>query len=143
MNENNVEVEARQLSVLAQEIEQGLQLPPTQEEREQRAEDIRQQDINSASMDIADTQYTEAIGTVIEFGWSLAFPNWQLSGAEIHPMANLTRLVIDKHLPNMMEKAGPEVALASVVGMTLMTHARSGVPPRGALPAQGGENEQG
>ncbi|RQW61026.1 hypothetical protein EES38_21495 [Vibrio viridaestus] len=144
MNEQGISAEVRQLAILGSEIDEQIELPPTPEEQAEAKENERQQDINSASMDIADTQYTQMVAMGVNSAWTMAFPNWQAldRDAELMPMAELTRMIIDKHFPNIAEKAGPEVMLGMIALTAISARAATGVPPRGKIIEQGADDEQ-
>lgn len=136
MNEqSDVSQEMARLKVIAQEIDKAQALPLTEAEQAEQDEAERQQAINSTSMDIADTQYTQAVALGVSSVWTMVFPNWQPldKDAELMPMAELTRIVIDKHFPNAVEKAGPEVMLGMVCLTAISARMAQGIPPRGKL----------
>jgi hypothetical protein len=145
MNEpdSETDIAMRQLEQLAGEIDKAQALPATPEEQAEQEEHERQQDINRAALGVADDEYTKAVGLGVNAAWSMAFPNWELEEAELNPMAHLTRMVIDKHFPDAMEKAGPEVMLFGVVAMAITARVRAGIPARVKINAGDELNEQG
>ncbi|WP_102786675.1 hypothetical protein [Vibrio cholerae] len=137
---SDVSVEFEQLQALAAEItaatEGARPIPP--EEQAQLEEAQRVADINQSASDVFDAQYTKAVEQGVNALWQAAAPNWTLEDAELTPMAELTKMVIDKHFPNAMENAGPEVMLGMVVLTVVSSRLAAGIPPRGKL--KGGED---
>lgn len=137
----DVSTEMRQLAALAAEID-GKQIDPlTPEEQAEQFESDRQQTINEQAVAIADEQYLAAVSSGVDALWTLAAPNWKLEEAELAPMAQLTKMVIDKHFPNLTENAGPEVMLGMVALTVITSRVSAGIPPRGEIKQEGLLNE--
>lgn len=134
--------EMRQLLAIAQDIDSAQTLPPTPEEESAQQEAQRVEDINNHAVALADEQYLAAVSSGVDALWSLAAPNWKLEEAELAPMAQLTKMVIDKHFPNLTENAGPEVMLGMIALTVVTSRVSAGIPPRGPLKVQGGDDEQ-
>ncbi|WP_425628533.1 hypothetical protein [Vibrio neptunius] len=133
--------EMRQLMAIANEIDNTQTLPPTPEEEAEQLEGERVQSINDSAVAIADEQYLAAVSGGVDALWTLAAPNWKLEEAELAPMAQLTKMVIDKHFPNLTENAGPEVMLGMVALSVITSRVAAGIPPRGEIKPEGGEDE--
>ncbi|AOW84211.1 hypothetical protein [Vibrio mimicus] len=137
---SDVSAEFEQLQALAAEITAATESarPISPEEQVQIEEAQRVADINQSASDVFDAQYTEVVKQGVNALWQVAAPNWTLEDAELAPMAQLTKMVIDKHFPNAMENAGPEVMLGMVALTVVSSRLAAGIPPRGKL--KGGDD---
>ncbi|MFP1107571.1 hypothetical protein ACK8QL_04330 [Vibrio cholerae] len=137
---SDVSVEFEQLQALAAEITAATEgaRPISPEEQAQLEEAQRVADINQSASDVFDAQYTQAIKVGVNTLWQMAAPNWTLEEAELNPMAELTKMVIDKHCPNMMKDAPAEFMLGALVLTVITSRVSAGIPPRGKL--KGGED---
>lgn len=132
--DNDVSVEMAQLQKLADDITGSQALPLTAEQQAEADEQARINETNANAAAVFDAQYEQAIATGVNTLWTLAAPNWRLEEAELTPMAQLTKMVIDKHFPNAMENAGPEVMLGMIALTVVSSRVAAGIPPRGELP---------
>lgn len=140
--DQSIDVEMRQLKQIAQEIDEAQALPLSPEEQAQYDDAERVESINSAAMEVHDAEYTAAVAAGVAALWGIAAPNWTLEEAELMPMAQLTKMVIDKHFPNALEKAGPEVMLGMVCLTAITARVKAGIPPRGPLPEERPQNDE-
>ncbi|NAW57768.1 MULTISPECIES: hypothetical protein [unclassified Vibrio] len=140
--DESVDVEMRQLQQIAAEIDGAQTLPLTENEQAELEETQRQQSIDEQAVALADEQYLAAVQGGVDALWTMAAPNWKLEEAELAPMAQLTKMVIDKHFPNLTENAGPEVMLGMVALSVITSRVSAGIPPRGKIPGKGGDDEQ-
>ena len=142
--DNNIDNEMRQLEIIAKEISEAQAVPLSEEEQAEYDEAARQESLNKAAHELADEEYTAAISAGIGTLWKLAAPNWALENEEQEALAQLTKVVIDKHCPNMDKKLTPEVMLGMTCLAIIAPRIQSGIPPRGKIGNEedGGENEQ-
>lgn len=129
----DVSAELRQLESIAAEIDSTQILPPTQEEEAEQREHERVEQINNEALAIGDAEYLAAVSGGVNALWTFAAPNWKLEEAELAPMAQLTKMVIDKHFPNLTENAGPELMLGMVALSVITSRVSAGIPPRGEI----------
>ncbi|WCE31105.1 hypothetical protein [Vibrio sp. SCSIO 43137] len=141
--QSDVSHELAQMRAIAAEIDGAQALPLTPEEQQAADEAERRQSIDSAAVDIADSQAEAIVAGGVDAIWSLAFPNWKLEEAELKPIAQLSKLLLDKHCPNLVEKGGPEIALGIAVAGVVMSRTQAGIPPRGELPSKGENHDEG
>ncbi|WIE05923.1 hypothetical protein [Vibrio fluvialis] len=132
-SDNDLSMEMAQLSKIAAEIDGAQAVPLTDDEQAIADEQARQDELNVQAAAEFDAQYDQAVKMGVDALWTLIAPNWKLEEAELDPMAKLTKMVIDKHCPNIMENATAEFMLGATVLMAIMPRVSAGIPPRGKL----------
>ncbi|ELH7949894.1 hypothetical protein Q9F39_001365 [Vibrio fluvialis] len=132
-NDNDLSMEMAQLSKIAAEIDGAQAVPLTDDEQAIVDEQARQDELDAQASAVFDAQYEQAVRQGVDALWTMAAPNWKLEESELTPMAQLTKMVIDKHFPNAMENAGPEVMLGMVALTVITSRVAAGIPPRGKL----------
>lgn len=132
--DNDLSLEMAQLQKIADEISGAQAIPLTAEQQAEADAQAQADQINADAAAVFDAQYEQAVGAGVNALWTLAAPNWTLEEAELIPMAKLTKMVIDKHFPNAMDNAGPEVMLGMIALTVVSSRMAAGIPPRGKIP---------